>query len=107
MISRKPSELFRARWCTSPIRAKLLPEPRSANSPITASKASAWDAFRAAYRDLQENESKLFNEVVYPALRQGYLETHEAELKDQAGAATAPGAASGTVYVPPVTPPNR
>ena len=71
------------------------------------SKASAWDAFRAAYRDLQENESKLFNEVVYPALRQGYLETHEAELKDQAGAATAPGAASGTVYVPPVTPPNR
>ena len=63
-------------------------------------KASAWDAYKAAFHDLKENESKLFNEVVYPALRQGYLETHEAELKDEA--AQAGGA--GTYYVPPVAP---
>lgn len=60
-------------------------------------KASAWDAFKAAFQDLKENETKLFNEVVYPALRQGYLETHEAELKEEAAAG--PGGA-GTLYVP-------
>ncbi len=55
-----------------------------------SAKAKAWDVYVQTFKDLSENETKLFNDVVYPALRQGYLETHEAELAE----ATTPLSAS-------------
>lgn len=69
-----------------------------------SAKAKAWDAFCAAYRDLKENETKLFNEVVYPALRQGYLETHEAELSEPATPGAGGGGDQTTFVVPPPAP---
>lgn len=56
-----------------------------------SAKARAWDHYVATFKDLAENETKLFNDVVYPALRQGYLERHEAELAE----ARTPHAADG------------
>lgn len=67
-----------------------------------SAKARAWDEFVATYKDLKDNDTKLFNDVVYPALRQGYLETHEASLAAQA--AEADGADGVTAVVPPGQP---
>jgi predicted component of type VI protein secretion system len=74
----------------------------------TSTKARAWDEFVATFKDLTENETKLFNDVVYPALRQGYLETYEATLAAEQQAATpanADVATGSTVVVPPAPPP--
>lgn len=69
-----------------------------------AAKARAWDEYVATFKDLRENETKLFNDVVYPALRQGYLETHEASLAEQVATPASPaepGAEQSTYVVPP------
>jgi type VI secretion system protein ImpI len=89
--------------------ARLVPEgfEKEAGGAWLAvsAKAKAWDVFCAAYNDLKENETKLFNEIVYPALRQGYLETHEAHLSEPKTPGAANGGAAGaTLNVPPPTP---
>ncbi len=38
--------------------------------------ARAWNSFQSSYKDLLENDTKLFNEVVYPNLRKAYLASH-------------------------------
>ena len=70
---------------------------------VKGARAKAWAAFEAAYKDLIENEAKLFNDIVYPALRQGYLETHESELgPDEPGVAMGDGGTHQmTLPVPP------
>lgn len=71
-----------------------------------SAKARAWDAFVAAQRDLADNETKLFNDVVYPALRQGYLETYEASLAaERAAAASGEDGGQTTLNVPSGPPP--
>ncbi|MBX3465628.1 MAG: FHA domain-containing protein [Planctomycetes bacterium] len=72
-----------------------------------SAKARAWDHYVATFKDLSENEAKLFNDVVYPALRQGYLETHEAAL-ESATPPAAEGDEAGdqtTLRVEPPAPP--
>lgn len=44
-------------------------------------RSAAWQLFKESYRDMLDNDSKLFNEVIYPSLRQGYLQAHEAQLE--------------------------
>lgn len=61
-------------------------------------RAAAWTLFRARYDELLDNESKLFNEVIYPSLRQGYLLAHEKQLETSGGMPPAAGS-DGTVQL--------
>lgn len=72
-------------------------------------RGKAWDKFKANYHELFNNDSKLYNEIIYPSLRQGYLEAHEMHLSaDPDAVATpaspAPGADNAT-HVVPLAPP--
>lgn len=58
-------------------------------------RAAAWSLFKQSYEDLLDNESKLFNEVIYPSLRQGYLLAHEKQL-ESSGDGSGPPPASGS-----------
>mgnify|MGYP003675148798 CR=1 FL=1 len=71
-------------------------------------RAAAWTLFKESYASLLDNESKLFNEVIYPSLRQGYLLSHEKQLeKSGDGAGNAPPAGSqGTVQLAQRTDPG-
>ncbi len=69
-----------------------------------SAKARAWDEFVATYKDLRENDTKLFNDVVYPALRQSYLETHEASLAAQQAESDDGEGEPGTLVVAPAPP---
>ncbi|MCA8923211.1 MAG: FHA domain-containing protein, partial [Planctomycetes bacterium] len=42
-------------------------------------RGKAWDLFKETYQGLLDNDSKLFNEVIYPNLRHGYLAAHETQ----------------------------
>lgn len=51
----------------------------SKDAKLFASKgARAWDVYRQIYRDFLEEKSKLFHEVISPAIRRGYLTAHDA-----------------------------
>ncbi|MBK8096573.1 MAG: FHA domain-containing protein [Planctomycetes bacterium] len=44
---------------------------------LTSKGTRAWEIYRQVYRDLVEEKGKLFHEVIAPAIRQGYLQSHE------------------------------
>ena len=44
---------------------------------LTSKGAKAWDVYRQIYREVFEEKSKLFHEVISPAIRQGYLQFHQ------------------------------
>ncbi|HLQ36209.1 MAG TPA: type VI secretion system-associated FHA domain protein [Planctomycetota bacterium] len=44
---------------------------------LTSKGAKAWEVYRQIYRELLEEKSKLFHEVISPAIRQGYLQSHQ------------------------------
>lgn len=44
---------------------------------LTSKGAKAWDIYRQIHREFREERSKLFHEVVSPAIRQGYLASHD------------------------------
>jgi predicted component of type VI protein secretion system len=44
---------------------------------LTSKGAKAWDVYRQIYREFFEEKSKLFHEVISPAIRQGYLQFHQ------------------------------
>lgn len=48
----------------------------------------AWDRYAEIYREIFAENSRLFNEMIYPNVRKGYLATHEDKEKE--GAAGAP-----------------
>ena len=61
---------------------RLAPEQIEAALPkggwsIASRSGKAWDAYRDLYREVVEERSKLFHEVVAPNLRRGYLQAHE------------------------------
>jgi predicted component of type VI protein secretion system len=37
----------------------------------------AWEIYSAKHKEMFEENSKLFNEVIYPSIRKGYLEAHK------------------------------
>jgi hypothetical protein len=45
---------------------------------LTSKGAKAWEVYRQIYRDFLEEKSKLFHEVISPAIRRGYLGSHDA-----------------------------
>ncbi|MEZ6186381.1 MAG: type VI secretion system-associated FHA domain protein [Planctomycetota bacterium] len=49
-------------------------------------RGKAWDLFKETYQGLLDNDSKLFNEVIYPNLRHGYLAAHETQGIGEGGA---------------------
>jgi type VI secretion system FHA domain protein len=44
---------------------------------LTSKGAKAWEIYQKSYRDLLAEKSKLFHEVISPAIRKGYLMVHE------------------------------
>lgn len=44
---------------------------------LTSKGAKAWDVYRQIYREFLEEKSKLFHEVISPAIRKGYLGSHD------------------------------
>lgn len=52
---------------------------------LTSKGAKAWEVYRQIYREFLEEKSKLFHEVISPAIRRGYLGSH------QDGPSTKPG----------------
>jgi type VI secretion system protein ImpI len=44
---------------------------------LTSKGAKAWEIYQKIYRELLEEKSKLFHEVISPAIRKGYLTVHE------------------------------
>ncbi|HEX6812050.1 MAG TPA: type VI secretion system-associated FHA domain protein [Planctomycetota bacterium] len=44
---------------------------------LTSKGAKAWEVYRQIYRDFLEEKSKLFHEVISPAIRRGYLGSHQ------------------------------
>ena len=44
---------------------------------LTSKGAKAWEVYRQIYREFLEEKSKLFQEVISPAIRRGYLGSHE------------------------------
>jgi len=44
---------------------------------LTSKGAKAWDVYRQIYREFLEEKSKLFHEVISPAIRRGYLGSHQ------------------------------
>lgn len=65
---------------------------------LSSKGAKAWEVYTRIYRDLLEEKSKLFHEVISPAIRRGYLAVHEAPRGgDAAGPSGAgpPGAGAG------------
>jgi predicted component of type VI protein secretion system len=44
---------------------------------LSSKGAKAWDIYRQIHREFREERSKLFHEVVSPAIRQGYLASHD------------------------------
>ena len=47
--------------------------------------ANAWQIFARTYEDMLDNESRLFNEMIYPNVRKGYLEAHEKGMEGKGG----------------------
>ncbi len=39
----------------------------------------AWEIYVVKHREMFEENSKLFNEVIYPSIRKGYLASHAGE----------------------------
>lgn len=48
----------------------------------------AWDRYSEIYREIFAENSRLFNEMIYPNVRKGYLNTHENKDKEGAGPAS-------------------
>lgn len=44
---------------------------------LTSKGAKSWDVYQKIYGEFFEEKSKLFHEVISPAIRQGYLTSHE------------------------------
>jgi len=44
---------------------------------LTSKGAKAWEVYRQIYREFLEEKSKLFHEVISPAIRRGYLGSHQ------------------------------
>lgn len=44
---------------------------------LSSKGAKAWELYRTIYRDFLQEKSKLFHEVISPAIRQGYLGAHD------------------------------
>lgn len=45
---------------------------------LSSKGAKAWELYRTTYRDFLQEKSKLFHEVISPAIRKGYLGAHDA-----------------------------
>jgi FHA domain-containing protein len=44
---------------------------------LTSKGAKSWEIYQKIYRELLEEKSRLFHEVISPAIRKGYLTVHE------------------------------
>lgn len=74
--------LMGAKEAVAALLQRLAPEAIEAiaqkdASWLTSKGAKAWEIYRQIHREFREERSKLFHEVVSPAIRQGYLASHD------------------------------
>ncbi|GEM_PF-1461624 len=91
-----------AQACLKKLLEKLDPKVMEAEAVgkggvFKSTEKKAWELFVTRHKEMFEENSKLFNELIYPNLREGYLKSHAGEA-----ASGAPTPGSRTVAaVPP------
>lgn len=104
-----------AQACLKKLLEKLDPKVMEAEAVgkgggfLKSAEKKAWELYTQRHKEMFEENSKLFNELIYPNLRDGYLKSHAGEAAASPGpggpsSRTSPGlppAGAGTIKQPP------